>query len=380
MPLIAGQDTLRGVQTLVISDTHIGSRRPVDILRRPEPLAALCGALGDVDRLVLLGDLLELRHGPLHQALADAKPICEAIGAALGKGAEIVIVSGNHDAAIVAPWLANRGTVEPPPPLGLQSVAGGDCSPAAAALSGWFGKRVSCSVAYPGIWLRDDIWATHGHYLDRLITIPTFERLVAGAMARVVGPLPEEPGGAVAEDFEAALAPVYSWLEQVANGRAAGGRWATGAASAKAWTLLSGDGRAPLRGKALAALLPLGIAGINLAGIGPVSAKLSSDDLRIAGLDAMRSVVSLLGVEADYVIFGHTHCAGPLPSMDANEWKLPGGAQLLNSGCWTDEPRINSTDILSPYRPGRGIMIGDSGPPRQLVIADELGQRPTAGF
>ena len=94
----------------------------------------------------------------------------------------------------------------------------------------------------------------------------------------------------------------------------------------------------------------------------------------------MSGVVALLGVEAAYVIFGHTHCAGPLPWMDPAEWRLPNGGQMINSGCWTDEPRINSTDILSPYRPGRGVLVTDSGPPQQLVIADELGTRPTSGF
>ena len=368
------------MRTLLISDTHIGSRRPVDILRRPEPLEALCAALADIDRLVLLGDLLELRHGPLYDALDAARPIIEAIGAALPKRSEVVLVGGNHDSALVSPWLDRRGALEQPAPLGIETRTTADASPATEAIAGWLGKRVDCSVAYPGLWLREDVWATHGHYLDRLITIPTFERIVAGAMARIVGKLPEQPGSAAAEDFEAALSPVYAWLDQIANGRAAGGRWATGAATAKAWSMLSGDGRAPLRGKALATLLPLGIAGINLAGLGPVSSKISSDELRRAGLDAMSGVIGLIGVEAAYVIFGHTHCAGPLPWMDPAEWRLPNGGQMINSGCWTDEPRINSTEILSPYRPGRGVLVTDSGPPQQLVIADELGTRPTSGF
>ena len=77
-------------------------------------------------------------------------------------------------------------------------------------------------------------------------------------MARVVGRLPEDGSVVPSEDFEAALAPMYAWLDQIANGRAAGGRWVTGAATAKAWSLLSADGRAPLRGRALAAMLPLG--------------------------------------------------------------------------------------------------------------------------
>jgi hypothetical protein len=36
------------------------------VLRRPELRADLLERLAGVDRLVLLGDLLELRHGPIH--------------------------------------------------------------------------------------------------------------------------------------------------------------------------------------------------------------------------------------------------------------------------------------------------------------------------
>ncbi len=365
------------MRTLVISDLHLGSRRPVDILRRPEALDALCSYLRDIDRLVLLGDILELRHGPLREALDAAQPAFEAIGAALSKGAEVVITAGNHDYPLVAPWLSERGAVSEPPPLGLETRTGADASPATSAIAGWLGRRRAVSVAYPGLWLREDVWATHGHYLDRLITVPTFERLAAGGMARVVGRLPEDGSRAVSEDFEAALAPIYAWLDQIANGRAAGGRWVTGAATAKAWSLLSADGRAPLRGRALAAMLPLGIAGINLAGLGPVSHRLSSDDLREANIAAMSGVVRLLGVDAAHVVFGHTHCAGPLDWMNPVDWQVPGTrTQLVNTGCWTDEPRINATEMRSPYRPGRGILVEDTGPPQLVTIADDVGRRP----
>ena len=60
-------------------------------------------------------------------------------------------------------------------------------------------------VAYPGIWLRDDVYAIHGHYSDLHTTVPTFERLAAGAMARWVVHLPEDD--ATADAYEAALAP-----------------------------------------------------------------------------------------------------------------------------------------------------------------------------
>ncbi len=369
------------MRTLVISDLHLGSRRPVDILRRPEPLDELCARLADIDRLVLLGDIIEMRHGPAWEAMAATRPVMEAFGAALPAGSEIVLTAGNHDFPLVAQWLDQRRLDPGTDPLGTESFAQPQASAIGAQLAGWLGEdRHDIRLAYPGFRVREDVWATHGHYLDRLITVPTFERIAAGGMARVVGQLPEGDGEAEAEDFEAALAPMYAWLEEIANGRAAGGRWTTGAATAKAWTLLSGDGRAPLRGRALAAMLPLGIAGINLAGLGPVNRRLDSDELRRAGLTAMAGVVSRLGVDARWVIFGHTHCAGPLPWMDRSEWALPGGGSLLNTGCWTDEPRINSTDVRSPYRPGRGVLVDGDADPEPLMLVGDVGRRPAHSF
>ena len=72
------------MRTLVISDLHLGVRTGVDVLARPEALGVLCERLDGVDRLVLLGDTLELRHGPARDALARAEPAMRAIGDALG--------------------------------------------------------------------------------------------------------------------------------------------------------------------------------------------------------------------------------------------------------------------------------------------------------
>ena len=47
-------------------------------------------------------------------------------------------------------------------------------------------------VAYPGVWLREDVYALHGHYSDLHATVPTFERIAAGAMARFVVARPGE--------------------------------------------------------------------------------------------------------------------------------------------------------------------------------------------
>jgi len=70
------------MRTLIVSDLHLGSAAGVDLLRRPELRAQLLEALDDVDRLVLLGDLLELRHGPRREALAVARPFFEELGRA----------------------------------------------------------------------------------------------------------------------------------------------------------------------------------------------------------------------------------------------------------------------------------------------------------
>jgi hypothetical protein len=99
---------------------------------------------------------------------------------------------------------------EPPGFLGLERrIEPRDAGPLAAALAEQ-AAPARVEVAYPGTWLRDDVYAIHGHYSDLHTTVPTFERLVAGAMARWVVNLPEH--GATADDYEAALSPIYAWM------------------------------------------------------------------------------------------------------------------------------------------------------------------------
>jgi hypothetical protein len=62
------------MRTLVISDLHLGSRRPVDVLRRPEPLDALCAYLRDVDRLVLLCERRSRPPGPFSRLSVTRSP------------------------------------------------------------------------------------------------------------------------------------------------------------------------------------------------------------------------------------------------------------------------------------------------------------------
>ncbi|MEA2334558.1 MAG: hypothetical protein QOG40_1048, partial [Solirubrobacteraceae bacterium] len=174
------------MRTLILSDLHLGSVSRSDLLRRPELREPLLRAVEGVDRVVLLGDVLELRHGPPREALAIAQPFFEDLGRAL-KGAELVLVAGNHDHALIEPWLALRAELPAPAPLGLEQLLEPvEASPMVKRLADW-AAPARVRFAYPGLWVRPDVYATHGHYLDCHLTVPTIERLTVAAMSRLLG-------------------------------------------------------------------------------------------------------------------------------------------------------------------------------------------------
>lgn len=275
---------------------------------------------------------------------------------------------GNHDHQLLAPWLERRAVDGPPPALGLETeveVALGDALAALAQLLGPDRTRVS----YPGLWLRPDVYATHGHYADLHLTMPTLERLAAGVMGRIVG-LPAA-GPVRAEEYEAALVPIYAWIHALAQRIAPelGGRLHGG--SVRGWDALTGPGRRTQRGRAMAAAFPLGIAALNRAGIGPLRADLSGAALRQAGLYGIEQALVRLQVRAPYVVFGHTHRAGPLAGDDLGEWRTAAGSELINSGCWVSEPSFLGPDPgRSPYRVGFAVAVGDEGPPVLVNLLD----------
>ena len=141
----------------------------------------------------------------------------------------------------MAGWIDGRLLTEPAGFLGLeQRIEPRDAGPLAAALA----ERAAparVEVIYPGVWLRDDVYAIHGHYSDLHATVPTFERLAAGAMARWAVSLPGE--GATPDDYEAVLSPLYAWMHALTQ-RADNALVSAGTgASSRAWQALGGSGR-----------------------------------------------------------------------------------------------------------------------------------------
>ncbi len=380
------------MRTLILSDLHLGSPSHSDLLRRADVRSPLLEQAGEVDRVVLLGDVLELRQGPAREALAAARPFFEDLGRALA-GRELVLVAGNHDHALLEPWLSRRGELDTPAPLELeQLISPSQASPVVERIAEW-ASPARLQAAYPGLWVRADVYATHGHYLDCHLTVPTLERLSVGVMARLLGRHPESFQSI--EDYEAVTAPMYAWRHAVALVARTTGPL-NGDATVHAWRTLGGHRRPPasraggppaarraaisqrLGTRALVAGFPLAVAALNRAGIGPLRADISVGELRRAGLRAMSEVARRLDLGDAYVVFGHTHRAGPLAGDRDPEWaggeraaEAPGGARLVNAGSWTyQRVFLSPRPGESPYWPGSCVLVEDSGAPqlRRLLL------------
>jgi hypothetical protein len=362
------------VRTLVISDLHIGAASGKDLLRRAELREPLIEALAGAGRLVVLGDGLELREAPHRDAAELAAPFFAEVGAALGPEGELLMLAGNHDHGLVAGWIDARLQSEASGFLGLSEPV----DPAAAGrLAQRIGELVAPArlrLAYPGAWLRDDVYALHGHYVDLHSTVPTFERLAAGAMARWVVRLPEQ--GARPDDYEAALAPIYAFLHQLTQRSDHSAVSAGAGASARAWVALAGEGRArhPLRAAALGTGYIAAVAALNALGLGPVDRDLSGAALRRGGLRGIREVLRRLGVTAPHVLFGHTHRSGPWSHDDPAEWVGAAGSRILNTGSWVYQPHfLSERPNASPYWPGTAAVVDADGPPRLIRLLGERG-------
>lgn len=265
----------------MISDLHLCTRTGEDLLSRPEARSRLFGQLQDADEVVLLGDSVELRDRPLSEALMAATPFFEELGEALA-GRRVTLVPGNHDHQLAVSWLQRRRGK----PLGLEQRALPEPGDPLSRLARRMGNT-RLELAYPGVWLRPDVYATHGHYLDCHNGVRTFECLGRAVSERLV----RRGGYSTPDDYEAVLAPLYRLFYRIAQ-------WP------RAW-------QGARLGKAVIR---------RVEGADGRQARLEP------GMRAMARVVETLGIEAHHVLFGHLHHPG--------EWMTHGGTRLLNTGTW----------------------------------------------
>ena len=370
------------MRTLVVSDLHLGRTGQSDLLRRADLREPLLEALADVDRFVILGDGLELREAAHRDAMDVAAPFFAAVGEVLGPDKELLLLAGNHDHGIAAGYIDARLQSEPTGFLGLeQRFEPGQAGPLAQRLAD-AARPARLQLAYPGVWLRDDVYAIHGHYSDVHATVPTFERMAAGTMARYVAKLPAH--GATADDYEAVLSPLYAWLHALTQ-RADHTVVSVGS-SASAGTyekLTAKDRHKHPRTLALVAGYRAAVFALNRAGLGPLEASLSPSALRRGYLTGIRAVIEHLDIRAEHVIWGHSHRSGPWPGDDAAEWTAATGAQILNTGSWVYQPHFLSPHPNgSPYWPGTAVIVDEDGPPRLVRLLGERGHeilRPRQG-
>ncbi len=361
------------MRTAIVSDLHLGSGSRADLLQRAAMRERLLPALADADRIVLLGDVIELRDGPLADVLETARPFFDDLREA-APDAELVIVPGNHDYQLLEPWLRRRRLSGKQSPIGLEEriAPTGD---AVGKIAGWAGRGRTV-IAYPGLYIRDDVYAIHGHYLDCHLTTPTFERLSLGALQRFTrgsGDGPRSPG-----DYERIQAPLYALLFALAQGpRAAASAPGARPSSMRVWQALGGaSGKArTLRGRVLGSTVFTGAIRVaSRLGLGKLSPDLSLAEIGRAGPRAMAEVIERLEIDAGHVIFGHTHRRGPLASdFDGRPGWHADQTRLHNSGSWVHAPAlIGAAGSASAFWPGTVLYVDDSGAPRARELLEDM--------
>jgi hypothetical protein len=338
------------VPTLVISDLHLGSRLRHDVLTQPEPLHRLLEALDGVERLVLLGDVVELLEKRAERAMDVAEPILRQIGERLGDRREVIYVPGNHDRALIRGWIGRVGA-----DLSLDSAVALDATPELARVASWLAPA-RVRVHYPGVWLAPRVWATHGHYLDRHLLPEAAFGVTRGLLGRVPRP------GAVPIDYELAGGPSFTRLEALAI-----------KALPRPLASVAEDVAELIR----ASTMPLAPRHFLRPRMARLTSSVLGAQMRRASLPALSHVLGRLGVDAEWVLFGHVHRLGPLPGDLMTRWRgVQGGPGLLNTGSWVYEPLlVHNAAAPHPYWPGGAVILEDGRAPRAVGLLDAVAAR-----
>ncbi len=312
------------MRTLVISDLHLGQRGGISVLTRPGPLAALLEALDHHDRLVLLGDIVEMLETHSAISFPIAEPVLRAIAQRLGTSKQLVLVPGNHDHGLLRNWARDQGDG-----LAREALVPSDASPLLAELVSWLAST-RVEVRYPGVWLSDEVWATHGHYLNHFMRPVSSWGLHTRSRPQLTAPAA----------FEYIASPPAQHMR---------------------------DGMPPERW--LDRHLPPVLA--------PLTSRALGYQMQRHALPALLRAASALRVNARFLVFGHVHRAGPSAGDDQRLWSGPGGApQVLNTGSWRYEPVVaHRLGPAGQYWPGGAVTLGDDGIPRSVALLEDLRRR-----
>jgi UDP-2,3-diacylglucosamine pyrophosphatase LpxH len=309
----------------------------------PAALDALLEAIDGADRLVLLGDVVEMTESSPVRAMAAAEDTLRAIGRRVGADREVIVVPGNHDRPLVRPWSRDIGSA-----LAVDTLVPLDVTSWLAQLTAFLAPA-RVRAHYPGVWLGDGVYATHGHYLDRHLLPETAYGVARGLLGR----LPHD--GATPAQYESAGGPSVTRVEGTLS-RLLPTPLARGLEAA----LVS------LRARTMPRLVRPSTA--------PMMRRLLGAQMRRAAIPALARVAHRLDVDAEWVIFGHVHRLGPLADDDPAQWAGPEGRpRIANTGSWVYEGRLlHRAQPPHPYWPGGAIVVED-GTPRAIGLLDHLG-------
>lgn len=293
------------MNTLVISDLHIGTSNSSDLLRNENVRECLKQQLLTTERLVLLGDIVELRHGAPQQSVDLAGIVLKDLSEALPADAKIIFVPGNHDHALINQWLKEKTQQGKQESFELeQTIQPADASPFAQQLADAFSNQ-DVVVNYPGVWLHENCYATHGHYLDFHLHLPTIERLALSLMTRL---LLEDNCVTSVRDYERCLEPVTAWIDTVS-------RWSdqrnslVRGHSATLRKRLTETKKRSFSDVLLAGAFPAGVRVANCLGLGTFTSKLDGPTIRNDAIHAFTSVLENIFHSRFFCHFWpHTSC------------------------------------------------------------------------
>jgi UDP-2,3-diacylglucosamine pyrophosphatase LpxH len=327
------------VRTLVVSDLHLANRSHRDVMQLPAIRERLLAAVEDTgaERLVLLGDTVELMHRQPRRSMIMAESVLRALGRGLGPDREVIVVPGNHDAPLIRGWALAQG-----PRLQASHPVPPTASPGLERLLSWLAPART-RVSYPGVWLDDRIWATHGHYLDHHLVPDSPIGILRGA----------------GRDVDAATPMAYEHLHQRTHR----------SRESLPSRLLARPVATVL--KSSADVLRVVPRLLLKTGMAPVTSRLIDLQMRRCATPAMARVVHRLGIDADWVLFGHVHRRGPIGH---EAWPAQDGPRLINTGSWLYEPLLlDRATTPHPYWPGGAVLLEDGQPPRSMGLLDDVG-------